>query len=88
VQVLQAEVAGQELETERILAELAQLASEAGDYHSKRAYLEAVRSCKIIPLKTRESLPVCCLPRHDTQVLSSILSCLQSHLHHSDMLLT
>jgi hypothetical protein len=58
VQVLQAEVAGQQVQTESILADLAQLASEADTYAVKRNYLEAVRSCKIIPLKTRENLPV------------------------------
>lgn len=58
VQVLQAEVAGQQVETDRILAELAELASNAEDYEAKRNYLEAVRSCKIIPFKTRDGLPV------------------------------
>jgi hypothetical protein len=58
VQILQAEVAGQEVETERILADLAQVASKADDYEAKREYLEAVRCCKIIPLKTRETLTV------------------------------
>ena len=52
-------MAGQQVETDRVLEELAQLASGAEDYNAKRAYLEAVRSCKIIPLKTREKLPVC-----------------------------
>lgn len=60
--MLQAEVAGQQVETDRILEELAQLASEAEEYSGKRDYLQAVRSCKIIPLKTREKLPVRLFP--------------------------
>lgn len=55
-------MAGQQVETDRILEELAQLASEAEEYGGKRAYLQAVRSCKIIPLKTREKLPVRVFP--------------------------
>lgn len=58
VQILQAEVAGQQVETNRVLDELAQLAREAVNYSGKRDYLEAVRVCKIIPLRTRESLSV------------------------------
>ena len=70
LQVLQAEVAGQEAETNRVLKELAELAGGAENYNGKRDYLEAVRSCKIIPLRTREILPVRILGQESPTVIS------------------